>query len=236
MSDVFEPGYFESRYLPQLSVDVVIMSYHNGHLKVLLLRSGAIWLLPGGYVEHNEEVDAAAYRILAYRTGVVEAHLDFFKVFGSPNRVFSDLFQAYAKQKGRAWSAELPINKRFVSLGYYALVDIHQTSLKSGPLDDSIHWVDLSDLPKMSMDHDVIIQHAHERLKLDIQKNPIAHNLLPETFTMPELHQLHQSILGENMDRSRFQKKMLATGLFERLPERSTEARGRNPYLYRIKG
>jgi hypothetical protein len=52
---------------------------------------------------------------------------------------------------------------------------------------------------------------------------------------MPELHQLHQTILGEKIDRSRFQKKMLSTGLFERLPKRKKESPGRNPYQYTVK-
>lgn len=235
MSSVFEPGYFESRYLPHLSVDVVIMAYDQGKLNVLVLKTGSNAMLPGGYIEKDEDVEAAAYRILANRTGVENAHLDFFDVFGSPHRVFSQLFKDFAEQSGKHWTPDLPINKRFISLGYYALVDITQATLKPGPIDDSVHWVNIRELPQMAMDHNTIVRRAHERLKADIQKNPIAHNLLPETFTMPELHQIHQCILGEAMDRSRFQKKMLSSGLFERLPERTTEARGRNPYLYRIK-
>ena len=47
--------------------------------------------------------------------------------------------------------------------------------------------------------------------------------------------QLHQAILEEPLDRSRFQKKMLATGLFERLPKRQKDSPGRNPYQYRVK-
>jgi hypothetical protein len=52
---------------------------------------------------------------------------------------------------------------------------------------------------------------------------------------MPELHQLHQAILEEKLDRSRFQKKMLATGMFERLPKLQKDSPGSNPYLYTIK-
>ena len=76
---------------------------------------------------------------------------------------------------------------------------------------------------------------ARLSLREDIRHEQITFNLLPDTFTMPELHQLHQTILQEPLDRSRFQKKMLATGLFERLPQRQKDSPGRNPYQYRVK-
>ncbi|HBT09399.1 MAG TPA: NUDIX hydrolase, partial [Leeuwenhoekiella sp.] len=69
-------------------------------------------------------------------------------------------------------------------------------------------------------------------LKEEVGLEHLSYNLLPEKFTMPQLHQLHQHILEENIDRSRFQKKMLASGLFKRLPKLKKDTPGRNPYLY----
>jgi hypothetical protein len=87
----------------------------------------------------------------------------------------------------------------------------------------------------MWMDHRDIVLEAKERLKEDVQQEPLTYNLLPTEFTMPQLHQLHQTILEETLDRSRFQKKMIGSGFFERLPKLQTDAPGRKPYQYRVK-
>ena len=87
----------------------------------------------------------------------------------------------------------------------------------------------------MWLDHRAILDKARSRLKEDCKQIPVSYNLLSEEFTMPELHRLHQTILEEKLDRSRFQKKMLATDMFERLPKFKTESRGSNPYKYRLK-
>ena len=87
----------------------------------------------------------------------------------------------------------------------------------------------------MWMDHKDIVLTARKQLRKDIRQEHTTYNLLPEVFTMPDLYQLHQAILGEKIDRSRFQKTMLATGLFERLPKLEKKSPGRNPYQYRIK-
>jgi 8-oxo-dGTP diphosphatase len=93
----------------------------------------------------------------------------------------------------------------------------------------------MKDLPSMWMDHKSIVLEAREKLKEDIKHEHMTYNLLPKEFTMPELHQLHQTILEEKLDRSRFQKRMLSSGIFERLPKLQKETPGSNPFQYRVK-
>ena len=85
------------------------------------------------------------------------------------------------------------------------------------------------------MDHNTIVNTARIQLITDIQHEYHAHNLLSESFTMPELHKLYETILGDRIDRSRFQKKMLSTGLYKRLPKLNKNTPGRKPYQYRAK-
>ena len=101
--------------------------------------------------------------------------------------------------------------------------------------DEAFGWFRFDELPEMWMDHASIVRTARNRLKEDIKHEHMTFELLPEEFTMPELHQLHQLILEEKIDRSRFQKKMLSTKLFERLPKKQRDTPGRNPYQYRVK-
>ena len=222
-------------FLPNLSVDIVIIGYQEGVLKGLLLKIGDRWVLPGGFIQRTESVDEAASRILNERTGLEAPHLKFLSVFGSADRRFTEQWKAFAEKAGLPWKDDYWVNDRFVTLAYYSLVHIEEIDPQAGAYDEAIAWYPLDALPAMWMDHRAIVLEARGRLKEDIRHEQVTLNLLPDPIPMPELHQLHQAILEEPLDRSRFQKKMLATGLFERLPKRQKESPGRNPYQYRVK-
>lgn len=222
-------------FLPNLSIDLVIIGYQEKTLKCLLLQIGDKWLLPGGYIRIEESVNNAAKRILKDRTGLEDAHLKFLSVFGDPDRRFTEEWKAFLEKSGLSWRDDYWFNARFVTLAYYSLVNIDQTTPVVGGFDESFAWFNFDELPPMWMDHQSIVLEARNRLKEDLRQELVSYNLLPDRFTMPELHQLHQTILEEKLDRSRFQKKMLSTGLFERLPKRQKKSPGRNPYLYRVK-
>lgn len=221
-------------FLPNLSVDLVIIGYKDDELKCLLLKIGDKWLLPGGHIRREESVEYAAIRVLKDRTGLGNPHLKFLSVFGDHNRKFTREWKAFFEKSGLAWKDDCWLNSRFVTLAYYSLVNIDETHPTVGGFDESFAWFNFEDLPDMWMDHKSIVQEARNRLKEDIRQEQVSYKLLPDPFTMPELHQLHQTILEEKIDRSRFQKKMLSIGIFERLPKRQKESPGRNPYQYRV--
>ncbi len=222
-------------FLPHLSIDQVIIGYQENELRCLLLQIADKWLLPGGYIGMDESVDDAAIRILKERTGLEAPHLQFLAVFGDPKRQFTAEWKEFFEESGLIWKDNYWFNTRFVTLAYYALVNIDQTYPVVGDIDESFAWFPFSELPEMWMDHKSIALEARNRLKADIRQEQVAYNLLPDQFTMPELHQLYQTILEEKLDRSRFQKKMLSTGLFDRLPKLQKKSPGSNPYKYKIK-
>ena len=224
----------EQHYLPNLSIDIVIIGYQDDVLKCLLLKLGDQWALPGGYIQLHESVEDAAARTLMDRTRLQNQHLKFLSVIGDGNRKFAKEFKSFFQKIGLPWKEEYWINNRFVSLAYYSLVDISKTHPQPGELGEISEWHNIDRLPDMWIDHGSIIMTAREQLKEENKHHPVTHNLMPEQFTMPQLHQLHQTILQEKIDRSRFQKNMISTGLFERLPKLQKESPGRNPYLYRI--
>ena len=231
--DIVENG--GDYYLPHLSIDLVVIGYQQGELKCLLLRIGEKWLLPGGFIELEESLDDAVKRVLMLRTGLEAPHFKFLSLFGDKDRKFDHEFRAYFEEKGMPWRDDYWINNRFITMAFYSLVDIDNTHPAPGDYDEAAEWFSFDELPEMWLDHKKIVTTARDRLKQDIKNEQITYNLLPGDFTMPQLHQLHQNILQESIDRSRFQKKMLASGLFERLPQLKKEAPGRNPYLYRLK-
>ncbi|MBW1297774.1 NUDIX hydrolase [Aquimarina litoralis] len=225
----------EQHYLPNLSVDIVILGYQNGILKVLLQKLNDKWCLPGGYVGIKETVTDAAIRVLEERTGLKQSYLQLFRVFGDANRSFSKEFEVILKKEGYAWHKDLWINKRFVTLAHYALVDIETVFPNGGIFSLAYDWYAIEELPEMHMDHSAIVVASKEQLQKDITVSPISFKLLPTTFTMPELQKLHETILDKKLERSRFQKKMLAMEIFDRLPKTKDNAQGRKPYLYKFK-
>ena len=231
--DVLKHG--DEFYLPNLSIDIVIIGYEVGALKCLLLKLHDKWILPGGYIGRTESVADSAMRILRDRTGLQDAHLKFLEVFGKKDRQFGSDNADYFKESGLEWQENSWVTNRFVTLAYYSLVDIRETNPVIANFDEAFGWFRFDALPEMWMDHASIVHTARNRLKEDIKHEHMTFELLPEEFTMPELHQLHQVILEEKIDRSRFQKKMLSTDLFERLPKKQRDTPGRNPYQYRVK-
>ena len=87
----------------------------------------------------------------------------------------------------------------------------------------------------MMMDHKEIINKAVVEFKSDLKSHPLAYHLLPEKFTMPELHKVFETVYQKKMDRSRFQKKMFEYDVFQRLNELREGVPHKRPYLYSLK-
>jgi 8-oxo-dGTP diphosphatase len=133
-------------------------------------------------------------------------------------------------------SADHWIVSRVVSIGYVALVDFAKAGLTPDAFSDECRWWDLNDRPKLLFDHDAMVHLALETVRTQLDYLPLAANLLPEKFTMPELQRLYETVLGKELDRRNFQKRMLDQGFIVRLAERKTGGAHRSPYFYRFSG
>jgi len=226
----------ERLFLSNISIDNVIFGYASNSLKVLLLQvTDTQWMLPGGYIFKNESLDAAANRILEERIALRDIFLRQFHVFGETDRSFSNEITSLFNELGVPTNPDLWINQRFVSVGYYALVDINKAQPRPNQFVKACSWHPVEELPPLLLDHNEIIKVAKERFRKDLNAyDAIGSHLLPDKFTMPELHRLYETVFDKSMDRSRFQKKMLDSGVFERLHKKKGVAH-RSPYLYRAK-
>lgn len=231
--------------MPHLSIDCVIFGYQARELKVLISKfnfKGNFYGLPSGFILHTEGVDEAAYRILKERTGIENIYLEQFKIFGEANRnnkvVFDYLWQDEAERKKfiDISGDELQwFKSRFISFGYYALVDITKVTPQKTDIDESMTWYSIHDLPNLIMDHKQIIEKALDSMRLSLDKNIIILNLLPEVFTMKEVQDLYETIFEQTYARNNFQKKILELNVLERLEKKYTGAQNKAPYLYRFK-
>jgi 8-oxo-dGTP diphosphatase len=229
LSDIYRKGH--SYYLPHLSVDCVIFGFHENELKVLLLqwKDTMKWCLPGGFILHNEHVDEAAVRVLKHRTGLSEIYLRQFHTFGDPARTRKKNVIKPPAGVHRSWLME-----RFVTVGYWALVEFSRVIPAVDEFSIACQWWDINNIPKLILDHNQIIEKALESLRLHLGEYPIGKDLLPGKFTMPELQRLYETILDKELDRRNFQKKMLSLDILDRLKELKTGGAHKAPFLYRF--
>lgn len=230
--------HLEERYkfLPSVSVDCVIFGFHDGQLKVLLVKflNTDFWALPGGYVRLDEDMDEAANRILEERTAVRNVYLEQFYAFGQRERVQRPVQEKIVGALGLTLTPGHWITKRFVSVGYYALVDFTKVTPTPDATSDVCEWFGLDEMPELVFDHSYIGQKALETLRLRLNNHLIGHNLLPEMFTMQELQSLYETVLGKKFQRANFQRKMLSMGILERVEKKFSGRAHKAPYLYRF--
>lgn len=228
-------------YIAQLSIDCVIFGYQHGTLQVLVPKlnfQGDFWGLPSGFIYQDEDVDIAAKRILEDRTQIKDIYLEQFHVFGKADRSNSIFMDSLLEQNPQLQGSQEEYDwyvRRFISIGYYALVDIEKVIPQKTDLDEKMEWVNINDLPNLIMDGKEIIATALKALRHNFDDHLVGYNLLPDTFTMKELQQLYETIFDKPFRRNNFQKMMLDLNILERLEKQFTGAANKAPYLYKFK-
>ena len=223
-------------YLRNVSIDNVIIGYHKKQLKVLLQRPRGVskWTVSGGYIKRTETIEEAAERIAKERTGLENLYLKQFRAFGNPTRTKDASISA--KSMGDIAGVEIdPKNwmfDYFVSLGFYTLTEFDIVNPTGEFNTEECQWWEISGLPELVFDHKMIIEEALKSLRLDIYHYPIGYELLPDKFTLPEITSLYETILGKELDGRNFSKKLLATGIIDKLNERRYIGPHRSPFLY----
>lgn len=203
-----------------LTVDCVVFGFDDGELKVLLIQRGlepfkGKWALPGGFVQTDETLDAAARRELAEETGLENVFLEQLYTFGALDR---------------------DPRERVVSVAYYALVKLSDHQARAATDAANAEWFPISKLPKLAFDHGEILAAAMARLQGKVRYQPIGFELLPPKFTLSELQHLYEAILETEFDKRNFRKKVLGFGLLLALDETREGGRHRPAQLFRFDG
>lgn len=217
----------KKNFISHLSADPVIFGFENNELKVLLIKMNyrEKWLLPGGYIRKDENLDDAIIRILKNRAGINDAYLEQFEVFGRKDRsefYFEDFDETLFHKQ------------RFITIGYLALYNPTNTTLVVDDFSSDCKWIYLHELDKIDigMDHRNIIERALLALREKISIKPIGYNLLPEKFTLPELQKLYETILGKELNRGNFYRKIKNMGILKKLNEQRKGGAHKSPDLY----
>lgn len=223
------------QFIPGQSVDCVIIGFEQQILKILVLKlnfKDNLWMLPGGFIFKDEDIDRAAIRVLKQRTGLELPYLEQFKTFGKADRRDSKILTKQMASFGLKGKTSKWFTQRFITTGYLSLVNIDKCDPKTDFFDETAKWVAIDDLPDLIFDHNEIVKTAIDYIKNQINYLPIGITLLPEKFTMKQLQSLYESILKKKLDRGNFQRKMLKLDIFIRHEKQLEGGAHKAPYLY----
>lgn len=179
---------------PALTVDCVIFGFRESGLEVLLIQRGIepfknAWALPGGFIHEHEDIETAARRELAEETNIAGVFLEQLYTFGTPGR----------DPRGHV-----------VTIAHYALVRPDQHPPKGATDAREAAWFPITKIPALAFDHHEILTVALTRLQGKIRYQPIGFELLPKHFTLTEIQSLYEAILGREIDKRNFRKKLLS--------------------------
>ena len=201
---------------PGVTVDVVIFTLEDKHLKALLIRRihepfRGYWALPGGFLLKNETAQKASLRILREKAGVKNIYLEQLYTFDSPFR----------DPRGHV-----------LTVAYMALVPRQYIKFGEGDELQAPSLFGVKKLPRLAFDHAQILQYAIRRLRAKLEYTNVIFSLLPKEFTFNQLQQTYEIVLGKKLDKRNFRKKFELLGLIR--PTRKTlyGARQRPARLY----
>ena len=202
----------------KIAVDNCIFTVLEDGLHLLLIQMtkvpyAGMWALPGGLIQDDESLDAAAVRILYEETGVADVYLEQLYTFGRPDR----------DPAGRV-----------VSIAYFALIHAAGIALRTQPKYAGVRWWPCAILPPLAYDHAAVAAYARQRLEWKLAYTNVVWSLLPRRFALTELQKVYEAVLGRPLDKRNFRKKILALGLVEPVGETAMRGAHRPAMLYRF--
>lgn len=183
-----------------IAVDAVVIAYKDQELLVLLIKQKYgifknTWSLPGGFVLEGETLSAAVKRELKEEAGIAVNYMEQLYTFGD--------------------TVDRDPRGQVISVAYFALVNPSKFRLSASTDAEEAQWFAFSDLPKLAYDHSKIIQKAKERLMAKLLYQPIGFDLLNKEFAFSDLENLYKCILGQDLDRRNFRKKIMSFDLLQ---------------------
>jgi 8-oxo-dGTP diphosphatase len=199
------------------AIDCIIFGFDGQELKLLLIQRGfepqkGKWSLMGGFIQPKEDFSQAASRILKQLTGLEGVYLEQLHAFGNPNRD--------------------PV-ERTISIAYFSLIDIHQYE-KQLSADYHAEWFSLKKIPRLVFDHELMVEMAQAKLQYKAAFHPILFELLPEKFTIPQLHSLYEGVYDTKLDKRNFSRKLMSTNLLLKQKEKEKTRSRKGAFYFKL--
>lgn len=184
-------NYYDSNAQAYISVDCIIFGFDSGKLNLLLghrkMDPGrGEWSLYGGFVTPDESLDEASQRVLKDLTGMEDTYMCQVGAFGAVNR---------------------DPGSRVVSVAYCALINVKDYD-EQLLREYNLEWVPIDNIPPLYSDHRCMVNDALQMLRRRITYEPLCFSLLPELFTLTQLQNVHEAVLGHELDKRNFRKRV----------------------------
>lgn len=209
--------YYSEHSKVWVSVDCIIFGFDEGKLKILIGRrqmdpGRGQWSLYGGFVTEQESIDNAAERVLRDLTG---------------------LRHIYMQQVGAYGAIDRDPGERVISIAYYALINVrdYDEQLRS---EHGVEWVDIKQIPPLYSDHNQMVKDALRKMRQKIRVEPISFRLLPSLFTLTQLQHLYEAVMGEEVDKRNFRKRVKEMEFIEKTELIDKTSSKRGAALYRF--
>ena len=208
------------------------------------------WCLPGGFIGYDEDLDEAPKRVLKNETNVDNIYLEQLYTFGSIDRdprmrILSISYMSLIDKN--KLDTKLNENACWFDVVLYEeknnVVDIVldngkekidfsiKKSLREKTTDRYSFKVIKND--KIAFDHPLVILSGLERLKNKIEYTDIVFNMMPELFTLGELQQVYEVILGKKLLDPAFRR--IIKNKVEKTNKMKTGGGHRPSYLFKYK-
>jgi 8-oxo-dGTP diphosphatase len=171
-----------------------------------------LYSLLGDLVEPEEDLEDAPYRVLQERTGMQDVYLEQVHTFGNINRHPSG---------------------RVVTTAYFSLINCKSDKVQI--TDNDVAWHNVADIRRLAFDHKLILDTCLQQLQEKVMEHPIVFNLLAEKFSLRELQDLYESILGIGLDRRNFRKRIMAKDWLVDLNQMEEDVPHRPGKLYKLR-
>ncbi len=179
---------------PSVAVDLVLFTIRDNQLQVLLTKRQAhpfagMFALPGVFVGMDETLDQAAQRALYQKTGLQDIYFEQLYTWGDLNR---------------------DPRMRIISVSYYALIPADQIRMpkREQSQNQDAAFFPVEQLPELAFDHAEIIRYGRERIRNKVNYTDIAFSLVGEEFTLPQLQKIYEILLGQELYKANFRKKI----------------------------
>lgn len=194
-----------------VSVDILLCTPHGRSLTVLLVRGAAAgrekWTLPWAWFTPGASPDDRALHVITGALGTKPGWLAQVGATGDERR-----------HPGAA----------ALSIGYAAVTAARDRA----PAADA-QWFPVGSLPPLAPRHATLVATAQLALRERLDTAPIAFRLLPATFTLTELQEVYELLLGRRVHKASFRRSLQAAWLVEPTDEWRSEGRGRPAQLFR---
>ena len=209
--------YYKEHNKVWVSVDVIICGFEQAKLKILIGRrqmdpGRGQWSLYGGFVGAEESIDDAALRTLYSLTGIKNL---------------------YMRQVGAFGNVDRDPGERVISIAYYALINVKDYD-EQLCREHELEWVDFDKIPALYSDHNKMVSQAIRIMREKIKTEPISFQLLPPLFTLTQLQRLYEAVLGAEVDKRNFRKRVKDMDFIEKTNLIDKTGSKRGAYLYRF--